>query len=206
MNQSKVYDIAIIGGGIVGMATAMMLTTKYKVSLVVLEAEHKLAVHQTGNNSGVIHSGLYYKPGSLKAKNCVTGREQLYQFCQEQGILYDKCGKVVVATEQKEIPTLTELERRGKCNGLKGIKRLNSDEIKEYEPHCFGVAGLLVPETGIVDFTQVTQTYAHIVKTNDGEIKTGTKFLNLKHETKNLVLETTNEIICCKNLIKKEGI
>jgi L-2-hydroxyglutarate oxidase len=206
LTRSKIYDIAIIGGGIVGMATAMTLLTKYNLSLVVVEAEQKLASHQTGNNSGVIHSGLYYKPGSLKAKNCVAGRNKLYQFCREQGILYDQCGKVVVATNPNETLALDELEKRGKTNGLIGIKRLNANEIKEHEPYCSGLEGLFIPETGIVDFIQVTQTYAKIVKNKNGEIKTDTKFLNLQHEPTHLVLETTKEKIGCKYLINCAGL
>src|SRR6478672_9609130 len=114
----KPYDIAIIGGGIVGMATALALVRRFNISLVVLETENQLARHQTGNNSGVIHSGLYYKPGSYKARNCVEGREAMYRFCQEYGIPHDRCGKVVVATDERELPALEELERRGRANGL----------------------------------------------------------------------------------------
>ena len=120
-------DIIIIGGGIVGMATAMLLKDKTRNSVIVIEAEDKLASHQTGNNSGVIHSGLYYKPGSLKAKNCVEGRERMYRFCEETNIKHEHCGKVVVATEEQEIPLLKMLEERGLANGLKGIKKLRGD-------------------------------------------------------------------------------
>src|ERR1700687_5122991 len=120
----RTFDVAIIGGGIVGMATALALVRRYGVSLVVLEAEDRLAGHQTGNNSGVIHSGLYYKPGSQKARNCVEGREAMYRFCQEHAIPHDRCGKVVVALEERELPALDELQRRGLANGLQGLKRL----------------------------------------------------------------------------------
>src|SRR5262245_51447285 len=113
---SRNYDIAVIGGGIVGLATAMTLTSLSSVSLVVLEAENRLAAHQTGHNSGVIHSGLYYKPGSLKARNCVEGQKAMYRFCQEHGIAYEQCGKVVVATDTSELPALTTLEERGQAN------------------------------------------------------------------------------------------
>src|SRR5713226_7820784 len=117
MNSTS-YDVTVVGGGIVGMATAMALTSNYDLSLVVLEAENRLAAHQTGNNSGVIHSGLYYKPGSLKARMCVTGREAMYNFCEEHGINYQRCGKVVVAVQEQELPALEELEQRGRANGL----------------------------------------------------------------------------------------
>ncbi len=122
------YDIAIIGGGIVGMATAMALVKQSTAKVVVLEAEDHLAAHQTGHNSGVIHSGLYYKPGSLKALNCVQGREEMYRFAEEYGIAHDNCGKLVVATSEAELPALNRLEERGKANGLVGLQRLNSLE------------------------------------------------------------------------------
>ena len=134
MPEAKKFDVAVIGGGIVGCATAMALVQRHALSLVVLEAEPKLAAHQTGNNSGVVHSGLYYKPGSLKATNCVQGREALYAFCAEWGIANDRCGKVVVATSPAEVPRLDELERRGRANGLADIKRLRPEEIREHEP------------------------------------------------------------------------
>jgi L-2-hydroxyglutarate oxidase len=147
--NSKSYDIAVIGGGIVGCATAMALSKSIKGSVIILEAESELAAHQTGNNSGVIHSGLYYKPGSLKAKNCVEGREKLYQFCRDHDIAHEECGKVVVATDEAEIPRLDDLEKRGTANGLKGLKRLTPEEIKEFEPHVEGIDGLFVKETGM---------------------------------------------------------
>src|SRR4051794_11379411 len=168
--MSATYDVAIIGGGIVGMATAMTLTSQCHLSLVVLEAENELAAHQTGNNSGVIHSGLYYKPGSLKAKLCVEGRLALYEFCRERGVRHEQCGKVVVATRQAELPALEELERRGAANGLAGMRRLNAEQLREHEPHLTGIAGLLVPETGIVNYREVTEAYAAVVRERGGEV------------------------------------
>jgi (S)-2-hydroxyglutarate dehydrogenase len=159
MTSKKTYDIAIIGGGIVGTATAMTLQQAGKYNVIVIEAEPKLAAHQTGNNSGVIHSGLYYKPGSLKAENCVNGRDWMYRFCEENNIKHERCGKIVVASSDAEIPALDELERRGKANGLTGIKRLKTEELKEYEPHAAGIDGLWVPQTGIVDYSDVTEAY-----------------------------------------------
>ena len=118
------YDIVIIGGGIVGMATAMALTSRWRLSLIVLEAEDRLAAHKSGHNSGVIHSGLYYRPGSLRARTCVEGREAMFRFCREHGIAHERCGKLVVATHESELPVLEELERRGHANGLQGLRRL----------------------------------------------------------------------------------
>src|SRR6266540_6248543 len=166
------YDITIIGGGIVGMATAMALVNQSTAKVVVLEAEDHLAAHQTGHNSGVIHSGLYYKPGSLKARNCVEGRELMYRFCEEHGIAHDNCGKLVVATSESELPALNRLEERGRANGLAGLLRLNdADELREFEPHVNGIAGLHVKQTGIVDYNAVTNTYGKIVQEKGGEVR-----------------------------------
>src|SRR5262249_48596458 len=186
------YEVAIIGGGIVGLATALALTERSPLSLVVLEAEEKLAAHQTGNNSGVIHAGLYYKPGSLKARNCVEGREAMYRFCQEYGIAHDRCGKVVIATRPEEIPALEELERRGPANGVEGLVRLDATGIRSHEPHAAGIAGLFVPVTGIVDYRQVTETLARLVREAGGSVRTQTRFLGMKRDGSELVLETTH--------------
>lgn len=200
------YDVVIVGGGIVGISTAMALSRKKGMKLCVIEAEEKLAAHQTGNNSGVIHSGLYYKPGSLKARNCVEGRQKLYEFCRNHDIDHEQCGKVVVATRTEEIPALDELERKGHANGLIGLKRLNSTQIKKYEPHIAGIGGLLVPETGIVDYTQVTNKFAEIVMDAGHEIKLKTAFRGLIQNKENLILETTKGTIETKNLINCAGL
>ena len=145
------YDIAIIGGGIIGLATANALVDQNpRRRLILLEAEPRLASHQSGHNSGVIHSGLYYKPGSLKARLCAEGREVMYRFCQDHGIAHERCGKIVVATGEQELPRLQELYGRGEANGLRGMRWLAPEEIREYEPHAAGVRGLFVPQTGIV--------------------------------------------------------
>ncbi|MBS1271108.1 MAG: L-2-hydroxyglutarate oxidase LhgO [Candidatus Marinimicrobia bacterium] len=200
------YDIAIIGGGIVGTATAKQLAEKYSLSMIVLEAEDHLAAHQTGNNSGVIHSGLYYKPGSLKAKTCTEGREQLYDFCEEYEIPHDRCGKVVVATSEEEIPQLDELERRGRENGLQGLRRLTSEEIKEYEPHVSGIEGLHVPQTGIVDYSLVTQKYAELAQISGTEIQTNAEVIDFSKDGETFVLETKAGEIRCKHLINCGGL
>lgn len=204
--STKQYDVAIIGGGIVGCATAMVLTQDKDVSVVVLEAESKLAAHQTGNNSGVIHSGLYYKPGSLKAKNCVQGREAMYQFCAAHGIPHERCGKVVVATHDQEIPMLNTLEERGRANGLEGLRRLSAGELKEYEPSVVGIDGLFVPDTGIVDYNRVTEKFAEIARTNGCEILLNTRVRICKRVSDGLVLKTAQGDFKCKNLVNCTGL
>lgn len=151
------FDIAVIGGGIVGAATMYKLQKEYpNLKLILLEKEDLLADHQTGHNSGVIHSGLYYKPGSLKAKNCIQGRHELVAFAKEHGIQHDVCGKIVVATEESELENLEKVYKLGVANEIEGIRKINSEEIKQYEPHCEGIAGILVPCTGIIDFRGAT--------------------------------------------------
>jgi len=202
----KTYDIAIIGGGIVGCATAMALVSKKNLSLVILEAEDHLAAHQTGNNSGVIHSGLYYKPGSLKARNCVLGRETMYRFCAEHGIGHDRCGKVVVATHENELPRLDDLEKRGRANGLQGLRWLTPEEIREHEPHVSGIRGLLVPDTGIVDYDQVTKKFGDIVADGGGEICLNTRITACRPDSDGLILQSDHEEIRCQNLINCAGL
>lgn len=161
--ENKVFDIAIIGGGIVGAATFYRIQQHHPGSKIVLfEKESGLAAHQTGHNSGVLHSGLYYKPGSLKAKNCVQGRKDLVKFARENKVPYDVCGKVVVATESSELPFLEKIYQTGLENGLMGIEKIDSDQIKEHEPFCEGIAGLWVPDTGIIDFVKATEKMVEI--------------------------------------------
>lgn len=202
----KVYDVAVIGGGIVGMATAMELAQAKGFSIVVVEAENRLAAHQTGNNSGVIHSGLYYKPGSLKATNCTVGRELLYKFCETHNIAHDRCGKVVVAVSKDELPNLDKLEERGKANGLKGIKRLSPDEIKEYEPHVTGTAGLYVPDTGIVDYTEVTEKYGEIFQQHGGCVRLNARIGKITQIKNEIRLHTASGDILCRNLVNCGGL
>ena len=204
--STKPFDIAIVGGGVVGTATAMALLNRFKISLVLLEKEDKLAAHQTGNNSGVIHSGLYYKPGSLKARNCVAGREAMYRFCSEHGIRHEQCGKVVVAVSEAELPRLENLELRGRANNLDGIRRLTAQEIREIEPGITGVAGLWIPQTGIVDYKEVTQTYATIVRNNGGEIRMQAPLLGARRDGTTLVLETPSGEITASHLINCAGL
>jgi L-2-hydroxyglutarate oxidase len=200
------FDIIIIGGGIIGTATALELKNNANLNILLIEAEKELASHQTGNNSGVIHSGLYYKPGSLKAKNCTEGRELLYKFCDENNIEYVRCGKIVVANTYSEINAMEALFNRGVANGLKGIKKLSSAEIKEFEPHAKGISGLFVPQTGIVDYTKVTNAYARLFLENDGIIETNCKFLSLKILNNELVLVTTKGEFKTKVLVNCGGL
>jgi L-2-hydroxyglutarate oxidase len=203
---SDSYDIVIIGGGIIGASTALSLQKNSSKKILLIEAEKELASHQTGNNSGVIHSGLYYKPGSLKAKNCTEGRRLLYEFCSEKDIKFENCGKIVVATEENQLPALENLFERGTENGLAGIKKLSAEELKEHEPNTAGVAGLFVPQTGIVDFKEVTETYARIFTDAGGKIKTSCRFLSLKRLQDKLILNTTLGEIKCKFIINCGGL
>ncbi len=204
--SSSHFDVAIIGGGIVGMATAYALSRQSRASLIVLETEDRVAAHQTGNNSGVIHSGLYYKPGSQKARNCVAGREALYRFCAEHGVLHDRCGKVVVAVNQQELAALAELERRGAANGLQGIKRLGPEELRVYEPHVRGLGGLHVPETGIADYRGVTAKYAELVTRSGGDVRLTAQVIGVKHQAGESILETRQGEVRATNLITCGGL
>jgi L-2-hydroxyglutarate oxidase len=199
-------DTAIIGGGIVGLATAMALAEAGRPSLLVLEAEDRLAPHQSGRNSGVIHAGLYYRPGSLKARLCVEGREALYRFCREQGIACRRCGKVVVATSQRELVALDELERRGRANGLQGLRRLTPAQLREYEPHAAGVGGLYVADTGVVDFAAVTRAYADVVRAAGGEVLVNARVRRVLADGDGLVLETARGAVRCRRLVNCAGL
>lgn len=158
MPKTEIFDIAIIGGGIVGAATFYKLQTKHpELKIVLIEKEDMLADHQTGHNSGVIHSGLYYPPGSLKALNCVQGRKELVAFAERHGIDCDVCGKVVVAVDESELPMLEKIFKIGLENGIEGIEMIDAEGIKKHEPHCEGIAGIWVPVTGIIDFRGATK-------------------------------------------------
>ncbi|OIN57948.1 L-2-hydroxyglutarate oxidase [Arsenicibacter rosenii] len=169
-------DIIIIGGGIVGLATALQIKQQRpNLSVTVLEKETHVAVHQTGHNSGVIHSGLYYKPGSLKATNCIRGYWSLIEFCEQENIPYELCGKIVVATKPEQIPQLNMLYERGQQNGLEGLKKLTLAQMREIEPYVNGVEGIRVPQTGIIDYKQVCEKYAQKFRELGGEVRLGEK-------------------------------
>jgi L-2-hydroxyglutarate oxidase LhgO len=185
-------SIAIIGGGIVGLATGLEFTRRYPgVSLRIIEKEPAIARHQTGHNSGVIHSGIYYKPGSLKAKLCVEGVNALLHFCDENGIPYDICGKIIVATREDELPRLKDLYARGQSNGLTGLRMLSSDEIREIEPHAAGIQGIHVPGTGIVDYARVAEKYAELIAANGGTICLSHLVTGLKPHGPSTIIETS---------------
>jgi L-2-hydroxyglutarate oxidase len=174
-------EVIIVGGGIVGLATAyLLLKSKPGIKLLLLEKESAVAQHQTGHNSGVIHSGLYYKPGSLKAKNCISGYHQLLAFCDEHHIEYEICGKIVVATDEEQIPLLDNLHQRGQQNGLEGLKSIPEDALVEYEPHVAGLKGLWVPQTGIINYTEVAKVLARSIELMGGEILLEREVINIE--------------------------
>ena len=203
--DASTHDVAIVGGGIVGLATAMALAVEHHLSVVVLEAESGLARHQTGNNSGVIHSGLYYKPGSLKATLCAQGREAMYAFCAEHDVPHERCGKIVVATRESELPALAELERRGTANGLKPV-RLTSEQIREHEPNIAGIAGLFVAETGIVRYTAVAEAYAKVIRAQGGQVLTDARVGKVVSSNGELVIETARGPIKSRHLVNCGGL
>ncbi len=198
-------DVAVIGGGLVGLATAMALAER-GAGVTVLEAEDRLATHQSGHNSGVIHSGLYYKPGSLKARLCVEGARALWSFCEEEGIATQRCGKLVVATQEEELPRLDELERRGQANGLSGLRRLRAEEIREIEPHAAGIAALHVPETGIVDYPAVAQAYRRRIEQHGGKILTKARVSSIRSGGSGLRIETSAGTVACARLVNCAGL
>ena len=180
MIPAQSFDVIVIGGGIVGLASAYsVLEQNAGLRLVVIEKENTLAAHQTGRNSGVIHSGLYYKPGSLKAQNCRNGYKLLLEFCAKEEVAYEICGKIVVATKTEEFSRLEELAIRGKANGLSRIRHLSESEIKDHEPHCAGRRGLFVPETGIIDYKQMCEKLAVRITALGGEIRLGEKIQSI---------------------------
>jgi 2-hydroxyglutarate dehydrogenase len=167
-------DLAVIGGGIVGLAVARELARRHpRASLCVLEREQRLATHQTGHSSGVIHAGIYYRPGSLKAQLCVSGAHALYAYCEERGIAHERCGKLVLATDARQLAGLDELERRGRANSVAGLRRLGSAELEQVEPSARALAALHSPNTGVVDFAAVAHSYAVDVAEAGGSVSLG---------------------------------
>ena len=205
--SAEEVDVALVGGGIVGLATALAITAaRPGVSLTVLEKEPTLAAHQTGHNSGVIHAGLYYKPGSKKAAMCARGRGLLEQFCAEQGVPFERCGKVVVAVDASEVPRLDELERRGRANGLDRMRRIGPEELREYEPHAAGVAALFVPDTGIVDYTEVARAYGRALAQRGVTLVTSARVTGVERRGSRVVVSSTRGEIEARVLVGCAGL
>jgi (S)-2-hydroxyglutarate dehydrogenase len=199
-------DVAIVGGGIVGLATAYRLQERQPdLRVVVLEKEAAVGQHQTGHNSGVLHTGIYYRPGSLKAVNCRAGKAAMERFCAEQGIAYERCGKVIVATRESEVPGLENILARGQANGV-ACARIGPERLKELEPHARGVAAIHVPEAGIVDYKAVVRRLAEIVTERGGEVRTGAKVERLVEQGDEVVVETTAGTVQAGRVVNCAGL
>jgi L-2-hydroxyglutarate oxidase len=200
-------DIIVVGGGIVGLATAYrLLEARPGLRLLLLEKEEKLARHQTGNNSGVLHSGLYYKPGSEKARLSVQGLQQMVAFCKEYGVAHEQCGKIVVATSSDELPRLENLWERGNANGLIGLRKLSAEQIKEIEPHAAGIAAIHVPQEGIVDYPGVSEKLGDLIRKHGGEIRLGTRAGKMRAAGSERVVETSAEEFSARFVITCGGL
>jgi L-2-hydroxyglutarate oxidase LhgO len=208
MSESdRLHDLAIIGGGIVGLATAYEITRRYPdASIVVLEKERELSHHQTGHNSGVIHSGVYYKPGSAKASMCTRGGALLRKFCDENAVRYDECGKVIVARDEAEIPMLEELYRRGTANGVPRLALLSPDQLREIEPHATGLRAMHVPTAAIVDYRKVSAAMAQRIEAAGGKIQTGAGVRAIRETPDEVVLQTTAGDVRVRNYIACAGL
>jgi (S)-2-hydroxyglutarate dehydrogenase len=205
--DTQKFDIGIIGGGIVGLATAMALREKFpNVTLAVLEKESELANHQTGNNSGVIHAGIYYKPGSYKAKLCVEGGRLMTQFCEANGVPYERCGKLIVATSENELPALQTLYERGTANGIQGLEMVGPERIREIEPNAKAVRALYSPNTAITDYRQVSNAMAARIRETGGSIFCATKVTGIRQSDGYFYLETNRSTVRCKNLVNCSGL
>ena len=205
--ESREYDIAIIGGGIIGLSTAMHLSARLpRWRVAVLEKENELATHQTGHNSGVIHSGIYYRPGSFKSQFCVAGVSKLLRFCDENEIEYQQCGKVIVATDESELGRLQGLYDRGIANGVAGLEMIGPERLREIEPHAAGVKALWSPQTGIVDYSKVTQSYATHFQAAGGDIFTGAAVQRIHRAGGSLSLETPRGTVQAKHIINCAGL
>ena len=201
------YDIAIIGGGIVGLATAAALTERSpRPKVAVLEKEPRVAAHQSGRNSGVIHSGLYYRPGSLRATLCREGIARLVRFCDERGVGYTRDGKVVVATREAQLPALADLELRGHANGLRGMRRIGPEELRKIEPHAAGMAALHVPETGAVDFAEVCRALAAVLLERDTTITTSFRVERIGIRRSGVAVEGQDRSVAARLIVNCGGL
>ncbi|ERJ57715.1 L-2-hydroxyglutarate oxidase [Sphingobacterium paucimobilis] len=205
--MTEKYDIIIIGAGLVGLATAYQAKLKSPaLKIAILEKEAVVAVHQSGNNSGVIHSGIYYKPGSLKAKNCIEGYTSIVSFAQKHSIAYDLCGKIIVATSKEELPLLDNIYKRGVENGLQNLKYLTKEEFGEIEPHCVGLRAIRVPQTGIIDYLAIAKKLQQLFEELGGQVLFNQKVVSLKKNSQSCVIFTdkkeflTGKVISCAGL------
>lgn len=201
------YDVVVVGAGIVGLATAReLLSRRPGMRLAVIDKEPRIGAHQTGHNSGVIHSGIYYAPGSLKARLCVAGAREMYAYCEQHGIPTERCGKVIVATDLSELGRLQDLYERGRANGVEGLEMIGPERLRDIEPHCAGIRALWSPCTGIVDFSAVARQYALDLRAAGGEVHTGSEVRRVRLLTDRVVLETrvgeleTGRVITCAGL------
>jgi len=205
--MSERYDIVVIGGGVVGLAVGREITRRFpRMRVTVLEKEARVGSHQSGHNSGVIHSGVYYKPGSIKARTCVEGAAAMVEFCREHGVAYAICGKVIVATSQQEEPRLRDLLERGRANGVGGLRMLGREELREIEPHATGVAALHVPGTGVTDYAKVCAKYAELIVSQGGVVQTSIKVIGVRARDGETVLETTGGAIAAGAVINCAGL
>ena len=201
------YDVVVVGGGIIGLATSMKLTQDFpNLKVAVLEKEKEVAQHQTGHNSGVIHAGIYYAPGSQKANFCSTGGKLLRDFCEEYGIAYDMCGKLIVATDDSEVPQLEELFKRGTENGAEGLRMVDREEIKDIEPYSAGVKAILSPNTGIIDFFEVSQAYATRMRENGGDLLTNVEVISIENKDGLVYMNTTSGTVVAKYVLNCAGL
>ena len=201
------YNVVVIGGGIVGLAVALEITRRFPaLRLLLVEKEERVACHQSGHNSGVIHSGVYYKPGSLKARLCVAGAAEMIAFCHQHDIPHNVCGKVIVATSKEELPRLEELRQRGETNGVIGLRLLSREQLREIEPHASGLGALLVPSTGVTDYALVSEKYAQLTAAQGGTILTSAEVTRIHRRTDEIIVQTrrgtfsTNYLINCAGL------
>jgi len=200
-------DIVIIGGGIVGLAVALEITKRFpRLRLLLLEKEDRVGQHQSSHNSGVIHSGVYYQPGSLKARLCVEGARAMIEFCRAHDIPHQVCGKVIVAVHQQEFPRLEELRRRGEVNGLTGLQMIGPEQLREIEPYASGLRALVVPSTGITDYALVCEKYAELIRAQGGTILTSTAVTGLRHLTSEVAVETSGPSFSTNYLINCAGL
>jgi L-2-hydroxyglutarate oxidase len=203
----KVFDVLIVGAGIIGLATALkLLEKKPALKIAILEKENEVAKHQSGNNSGVIHSGIYYKSGSLKAINCINGYNQLLRFCEEENIKFEICGKLIVATNKNELPVLNLIYERGIENCLTNLKILNKEQFQEFEPYAFGIKAIHVPQTGIIDFKKVAEKYSEVVQNKGGQLFLSHELLKIKKESSRIISITSKGEFQSKHFISCAGL